>query len=75
MKAEGRPPVLLAAEIALVQAIRRVYGCPEGYAGLEAFRVAYLFDFAPPAAPGGRADPLGLFSVLNAGSQLQHTQS
>jgi len=41
-----RSPALLTDEIALVKAIRRAYGSPEGYGGLEAFHVADIFDFA-----------------------------
>jgi hypothetical protein len=42
-------PALVPEEIALVEAIRRAYGSPEGYGGLEAFHVADILSH-----PSGR---------------------
>ena len=39
-------PIIDPEEVAIVQAIRRAYGSPAGYGGLEAFHVADTFDFA-----------------------------
>ena len=41
-----RTRVLLPEEIAIVRAIRRAYGSPAGFGGLEAFHMADIFDFA-----------------------------